>query len=92
MPFRLLSLRRLCIMDDRDQPVPIVPDVKDHVTIHIVGILKHAANFRKIVPPDRLDDARPRCNFVRRIRVVFDRLAQMLARNDMHSPIILHIL
>jgi hypothetical protein len=38
------------------------------------------------VPPDRLDDAHPRFDFVRRIRVAFHRLAQMLTRNDMHSP------
>ena len=92
MPFRLPFLGRLCIVDDRDQPVPIVPDVKDHVIIHIVGILKHAANFGKIMPTHGLDNAHPRCNFARRIWVFLDRLAQMLTRNEMHSPRILHIL
>jgi hypothetical protein len=60
-------------------------DVKDHVAIPTIGILKeHAAHFRKIVPPDRLDDAHPRLDFVCRIRVAFHRLAQVPTRNDVH--------
>jgi hypothetical protein len=35
------------------------------VAIHRIGVLEHAAHFRKIVPPDRLDDAHPRFDFVR---------------------------
>jgi len=70
-------------VDDGDKPVPVLSDVEDHVAIHGIGILKHAAHFRKIVPPDRLDDAHPRFDFVRR-------LAQVPTRNDMHSPRILH--
>jgi hypothetical protein len=45
-------LLALGIVDGRDKPVPTVSDVKDHVTIHRVGILKRAANFFKIVPPN----------------------------------------
>ena len=84
MPFGLPFIRRLCIVDDSDKPVPILSDVKNHVVIHKIGILKHAANFRKIVPPDCLDDAHPRFDFVRRIWVALHCLAQMLPRNDMH--------
>ena len=90
MALGLPIIRRLCIVDDGDKPVLILSDVKDHVIIHKIGILKHAANFRKIVPPDCLDDAHPRSDFVRRIRVAFHRLAQMLTRNDMHSTRVLH--
>jgi len=77
-------------MDDSDKPVPVLPDVKDHVAIHRIGILKHAAHFRKIAPPHRLNDGYPGFDFVRRIRVAFHRLAQMLTRNDMHPFMILH--
>lgn len=69
MPFSLDFIRRLCIGDDGDKPVPILSDVKEHVIIHKIGILKHAANFRKLVPPNGLDDAHPRFDFVRRIWV-----------------------
>jgi len=79
----LLSIRRLCIMNNRHQPVPILSDIKDDVAVHIIGILKHAADFREIVPPDRLDNAHPRPNFVCSIWIVRCRLTQM-ARNDVH--------
>jgi hypothetical protein len=86
----LLFSRRLCIMDDGDEPVPVLSDVKDQVAIHRIGIFKRAVHFCKIVPPDRLHDSHPRFDFVRPNRVAFHRLAQMPARNDMHSLIILH--
>ena len=90
MPSGLHFFRRLCIMDNGDKPVTVPSDVKDHVAIHLIGILKHDANFVKIVPADPLDDTHPRFDFVRRIRVAFHRLAQMLSRNDEHSLRILH--
>jgi hypothetical protein len=71
-------------MDDGDQPVSIVPDVKDHVVIDMVGILQHRANFCKIVPSDCFDDAHPNFDLVRRIRVFPDRFTQMLTRHNMH--------
>jgi len=67
-------------VDDGDEPVPVLSDVKDHVATDRIGILEHAAYFRKIVPSGRLDDAHPSFDFVRRIRVAFHRLAQMLTR------------
>ena len=69
MPFGLPFTRRLCVVDNGDKPVPVLSDVKDHVANHGIGILKHAANFRKIVPPDRLDNGHPSFDFVRCIRV-----------------------
>ena len=84
MPFSPPFIRRLRIVDDGDEPVTILSDVKDHVVIHMISILEHPANFRKIVPPDRLDNAHPCFDFVRRIPVAFHRLPQMLTRNNMH--------
>jgi hypothetical protein len=77
-------------VDDGDKPVPVLSDVKDHVAIHGIGVLKHAEHFRKIVPPNRLDDAYPRFDFVGRIWLAFHRLAQLLTRDDMHLSRILH--
>lgn len=74
MPFGLHFTHRLCVVDDSYEPVPLVSDVKDHVGIHKIGVLKHVANLREIVPPDCLNDGRPRFDFVRRILVTFHRL------------------
>ena len=90
MPFGPPFIRCLCIMDHGDKPVSILSDVNNHVVVHRIGILKHPANFRKIVPPDHLNDDRPCLDFVRRIWMAFHRLTQVLSRNDMHYPIILH--
>jgi len=84
VPFGLLFTRRLRVMDHGYKPVPVVPDIKDHVTIHRIGILERRANFVNIVPPDCIDDTHPRFDFVRRIWITFNRFAQMPARNDMH--------
>ena len=85
MPVSLPCIRCLSVMDDGYRPVPVVPNVEDHVAIHKIGILEHAANFIKMVPADRLDNGGPSLDLVRRIRVAFHRLPQMLARNDMPS-------
>ncbi len=90
MPLGLPFIRCLSIVDDGYKPVPVVPNVEDHVPIDKIGIPEHAANVIKIVPADRLDKCGPSLDFVRRIWIAFDRLPQMLARNDMHSRRVLH--
>jgi hypothetical protein len=90
MSFGLHFFRCLGIVDNSDKPIAVPSDVKDDVAIHVIGSLEHATHFRKIVPPDRLDDAHPRFDFVCRIRIAFYRLAQMLSRNDEHQSRILH--
>jgi len=84
VPLGLFFICRLCVVDDGDKPVPLVTDVKDHIAIHRVGILERVANFREIVPSNRLDDARPRCYFIRGIWVVSHCFTQVLKRNDIH--------
>jgi len=90
MSFGLHFFLCLRVVDNGDQPVPVSSDVKDHVAIHGIGVLKHAANFVKIVPADPLDNTHPRFDFVRCIGIAFHRLAEMLSRNDDHPPRILH--
>jgi hypothetical protein len=82
MPFGVNSLGCLCIVDHRDKPVPVSSDIKDHVVVHGIGILKDTANFREIVPAYGLDNTDPRSDFPRRIRIAPHRFAQMLARDD----------
>ena len=90
MPLGLPHIRCLSIVEDGYEPVPVVPKVEDHVPIDKIGILEHAANVIKIMLGDRFDNCGPSLDFVRRIWVAFHRLPQMLTRNDMHSPRILH--
>jgi len=88
--FGLLFTRRLRIVDDGYKPVPVVPEIKNHVPIDWISIVEHSANFVNIVPPDCLNDTGPRFDFVRRIWVAFDRFAQVLTRNDVHPSSVLH--
>ena len=90
MAFRLSLFGRFGIVNDRDESVPIPPDIEDHVAIDIIGVLKHLPHFGKIVPANRLNEACPGFHFTRCIRVLLYRFAQMPAGNDMHSPTILH--
>lgn len=90
MPLGLPLIRCLSIVDDGYKPVPVVPNVKDHVAVDRIGILEHGANIIKILPANRLDNDGPSLDLARRIWVVFYRLSQMLTRNDMHSPRVLH--
>jgi len=90
MPAGLPLTRRPGMVDDGDQPVAIVPDIEHHVAAHRISILEHAANFFKVMPANRLDNARPRFDFVRRIREACHCLTQMLPRNDVHFVRILH--
>ena len=39
-----------CIANDCDEPVTVLPNVENHVSLHIVGILERAANLQEIVP------------------------------------------
>ncbi len=83
-------LRRFRVVNDCDESVPILPDVEDHVSLHIVGVFERVANLRKIVPSSFFDYRYPRLDFVGRIRMVLPSLVQMPASNDVHPPILLH--
>ena len=50
MPWCLSFLGRLSIVDDSNKPVPVVPDVKNHIAIHRISVFEHAANIIKFVP------------------------------------------
>jgi hypothetical protein len=56
-------VRCLRIVDHGYWPVPVVPDVEDHIPVHRIGILEHAANVLKIAPANHLDKGRPGFDF-----------------------------
>ena len=90
MPFRVPFCRGPGIVNHGDQPVSVPPDVEDHIAVDVIGIFEHLDYFREFVPADRFDNGRPRFDFVRRIRVALNCLAQVPAGDDMHSLTILH--
>lgn len=83
----LVSFR---IVNHRDQSVSILANVKYHVSFDAVGVLERFANFQEIVPSNLFHDSCPRTDLVCSIRILFRSIVQMLARNDMHSLIVLH--
>ena len=84
MPLRLPLLRRLCIVDDSYESVPVVPNIKDDVAFYRIGIFERSADLIKIVLANYLDNGGPGGNFVRRIWIGLYRLLQVLTRNDVH--------
>jgi hypothetical protein len=52
MPLSLPFLRGLRIVDHRYEPVPVLSNIEDHVTIHIIGVPENTAKFLEIMPSD----------------------------------------
>src|ERR1700694_2349893 len=80
----------LCIMNYSDEPVAVSPDVKHHVSVDVVCVAEHEPNIRKIVPSNTFDYSDPCFDLVRRIWIGLHGFTQMLARHNMHCPIVLH--
>jgi hypothetical protein len=79
----------LCIENDGDEPEAVSPDVEHDVSVDIVGIPKHAPNFRRIVPSDAFDYHDPCLYLIRSIWILLHGLAKMLARHNVHCLVIL---
>ena len=90
MPSSSLLVRCSCVVNDCDEPVTVLPNVENRVSLPIVGILDRAANLLEIVPSNPFDDNHPCFDLVRRIWILLHGLVQMLARDDMHNGMILH--
>ena len=90
MPLGSLLVSCSCVVNDCDEPITVLPNVENHVSLHLVGILERGANLQEIVPSNPFDDNHPSHDLVRRIWVLLHGLVQMLARDYMHSGIILH--
>ena len=90
MALRVSLLDGPGIVNDRDQPVPVPPDIEDNVTIDVIGILKNLPYFSEIVPSSRLDDACPGSHLTRCVWVLLHGFAQMPACDEMHLLSVLH--
>jgi hypothetical protein len=84
MPFSLLLISRLGVVNDGDKPISILPEIEHHVRVDIVGIREHVPNLRKVVPSDGFDDRYPGSDFARRIRIALSGFVQMPSSDDVH--------
>jgi hypothetical protein len=71
-------------VDNRNKPIPILPEVEDYVSVDIVGIPDQTANFGEILPPCRFNDCCPGFDFVRRIRIAIDGFLQVPSGDKVH--------
>jgi hypothetical protein len=73
------------IVNDRNQPVTILPNVEDHVSIHIIGIFEHLPYFNEVSPPHLAHDPVPGSNLPGRLGILFFGLNQVFACNNVHG-------
>jgi hypothetical protein len=48
MPLGSLLVRCSCVVNDRDECVTVLPDVENHISLHIVGILEYVRTSMKL--------------------------------------------
>jgi len=78
------GLVRFRVMNHRDQPIPILANIKNHVSLDVVGILEHIADLGEIMPANFFNDGRPCTNLLCRIGILFGSIVQMPSRDDVH--------
>ena len=62
------------IMNRNNQPVTILSDVEDHKSIHMIGVRKTLAQFRKASPAGRSHNPNPGTDLMRGLPVFLRRL------------------
>ena len=75
------------IVDDRHQPIAVLPDVEDDISIQIVRILENLPRFNEVSPPCRACDLVPGPNRSSRIRIVLLSFREVLPRGNVHSSL-----
>ncbi len=85
---RLFAVSLPGIMNHRDEPVAVMPDIEDHVSVYCIGVAKNPSHVRKTRPACRRDDFKPRRYLFGRVGIVSGGMAQVFARNDVHREII----
>jgi hypothetical protein len=72
-------------MNDGDQAVPVLTDIKDHIPLHIIGILENLPDFQEVPPPRGLRDFVPSHNLFGGIWILLHSPVQVLFGDDMHE-------
>ena len=72
------------VVDLDDKPVPVVTDVEDDVSIHIVGIFEDLSQLVEVSPFCSFGDLVPRGEFIGCVLIGLSSFDQAPLRNDMH--------
>ena len=88
MSHRLPAVTLSGIMNHRNEPVAVMPNVENYIPIHRIGIAKYPSHIRKTYPSSPSDDFMPCRNLFCRIRVVLCCMIQMPSRDYVHRFIV----
>jgi hypothetical protein len=84
MAVSLLGRLFFSVVDNRDEPIPVLAEVEDHIPVDKVGITDHIPNFGEILPAYHFNDRYPGFDFVRGIRVAIGGRLQMPSSDKVH--------
>jgi hypothetical protein len=85
VPFCGPAILHARVMNDGDQAVPVLTDIKDHISLHIIGILENLPDFHEVPPPRGLRDFVPGHNLFGGIWILLHSPVQVLFGDDMHE-------
>ena len=77
MAHRLPAISLPGIMNHRNEPVAVMPNVENYISVHRVGIAKYPSHIGKTYPSSQSDDFMPCGNLFCCILIVFCCLIQM---------------
>jgi hypothetical protein len=84
MPLGSLLIRCFRIVNHCGEPVAVLPEVENHISLNTGGIFERAANLGEIMPSNFFDYRHPCFDLVRGIWILLPGLIQVLAYADMH--------
>jgi hypothetical protein len=83
--FRGPTILHARVMNDGDQAVPVLTDIKNHIPLHIIGILENLPDFHEVTPPRGPRDFVPGHNLFGGIWILLHSSVQVLFGDDMHE-------
>jgi hypothetical protein len=72
-------------VNDRDQPVAILPDIEDYVSVHIIGIFENLPHLNEVSPSRLGRNPKPRPDLSGCFRILIFGLDQVLACDYVHK-------
>jgi hypothetical protein len=72
-------------VNDRDQPVTVLADIEDRVSVYLIGIFEDLTYFQKVPPTRVIGEPVPGQNLSRRIWILLLGFNQVPAGNHLHG-------